>query len=108
MLKKILMPVTTAMLLFASPVVLYGADNTSVGEVPAKFNLERDSILEHQNMDGIQLICEDIKGHWLAADVEDFNVAGFDSNGDCHITIYQNEKKTIFVFIQMELMNQKS
>ena len=30
--------------------------------------------------------------NWLAADVKDFNVAGFDSNGDCHITIYQNEK----------------
>jgi hypothetical protein len=67
-----------------------------------------DSILEHPNMDRIQLTCEDMKGHWMAADVEDFNVAGFDSNGDCHITIYQNEKTTIFVFIQMELMNQKS
>lgn len=45
MLKKILMPVTAAMLLLVSPVTLYAADNTSVGEVPAKFNLERDSHL---------------------------------------------------------------
>ena len=51
-----------------------------------------DSILEHPNMDGIQLTCENMKGHWMAVDVEDFNVAGFDSNVDCHITIYQNEK----------------
>ena len=55
MLKKILMPVTAAMLLLVSPVTLYAADNTSVGEVPAKFNLERDSILEKPKMDGIQL-----------------------------------------------------
>lgn len=94
MLKKILMPVTAAMLLLFSPMTLYAADNTSVGEVPVKFNLERDSILEHPNMDGIQLTCEEIKGHWLAADVEDFNEAGFDSNGDCHITIYQNGRNS--------------
>lgn len=81
------MPVTAAMLLLVSPVTLYAADNTSVGEVPAKFNLERDSILEKPKMDGIQLTSEDIKGHWLAAEVEDFNAADFDSNGDCHITI---------------------
>lgn len=92
MLKKILMPVTAAMLLLVSPVTLYAADNTSVGEVPAKFNLERDSILEKPKMDGIQLTSEDIKGHWLAAEVEDFNAADFDSNGDCHITIFQNGK----------------
>ena len=61
MLKKILMPVTAAMLLLVSPVTLYAADNTSVGEVPAKFNLERDSILEKPKMDGIQLTSEDIK-----------------------------------------------
>ena len=60
--------------------------------MPAKFNLERDSILEKPKMDGIQLTSEDIKGHWLAAEVEDFNAADFDSNGDCHITIFQNGK----------------
>ena len=92
MLKKILIPVTAAMLFLVSPVTLYAADNTSVGEVPAKFNLERDSILEHHKMDGVQLTSEDLKGHWLAAEVEDFNVADFDSNGDCHITIFQNGK----------------
>ena len=33
MLKKILMPVTAAMLLLVSPVTLYAANNTSVGEI---------------------------------------------------------------------------
>ena len=93
MLKKILMPVTAAMLLLVSPVTLYAADNTSVGEVPAKFNLERDSILEKPKMDGIQLTSEDIKGNWQAADVEYFNAAHIESNRECKNTVLQKGKK---------------
>ena len=101
------MPVTAAMLLLVSPVTLYAADNTSVGEVPAKFNLERDSILEKPKMDGIQLTSEDIKGHWLAAEVEDFNAADLIRMGTAILRPSRMEKTTIFAFIQMDLMNQK-